>query len=141
MRTGVSSKIIVGTKITRTRGRGTRWRPRLSSYSATSRKCHAGRSACATGGWVGVLGGLIGLGGAEFRLPLLIGVFGFLAPQAVIMNKATSLIVVLTALPARPAAVPIDTLRSSRSGIGATPAASALVWRCPGASSKPWPRP
>jgi Sulfite exporter TauE/SafE len=47
---------------------------------------------------------------AEFRLPLLIGVFGFLALQAVIMNKAMSLIVVLTALPARLAAVPIDAL-------------------------------
>ena len=50
------------------------------------------------------------LGGAEFRLPLLIGVFGFLTLQAVIMNKAMSLIVVLTALPARLAAVPIDAL-------------------------------
>jgi hypothetical protein len=47
---------------------------------------------------------------AEFRLPLLIGVFGFLALQALIMNKAMSLIVVLTALPARLAAVPIDAL-------------------------------
>jgi hypothetical protein len=50
---------------------------------------------------VGVLGGLIGLGGAEFRLPLLIGAFGFVAVGAVIMNKAMSLVVVLTALPAR----------------------------------------
>lgn len=33
------------------------------------------------GASVGVLGGLSGLGGAEFRLPLLIGVFGFLAPS------------------------------------------------------------
>ena len=30
---------------------------------------------------------MIGLGGAEFRLPLLIGVFGFLALQAVILNR------------------------------------------------------
>jgi uncharacterized protein len=67
-------------------------------------------AAFAAGAGVGVLGGLIGLGGAEFRLPLLIGVFGFLALQAVIMNKAMSLIVVLTALPARLAAVPIDAL-------------------------------
>jgi uncharacterized membrane protein YfcA len=67
-------------------------------------------AAFAAGAGVGVLGGLIGLGGAEFRLPLLIGVFGFLALQAVIMNKAMSLVVVLTALPARLAAVPIDTL-------------------------------
>lgn len=56
------------------------------------------------------LGGLIGLGGAEFRLPLLIGVFGFLALQAVILNKAMSLIVVLTALPARLISVPYSDL-------------------------------
>jgi uncharacterized protein len=59
----------------------------------------------AAGALVGVLGGLIGLGGAEFRLPLLIGVFGFAALSAVILNKAMSLVVVLTALPARLAAV------------------------------------
>lgn len=33
--------------------------------------------AFATGGVIGMLGGLIGLGGAEFRLPLLVGLFGF----------------------------------------------------------------
>lgn len=55
----------------------------------------------AAGCGVGVLGGLIGLGGAEFRLPLLIALFGFAALQAVIVNKAMSLIVVLAALPAR----------------------------------------
>ncbi|MBG0831315.1 sulfite exporter TauE/SafE family protein [Planomonospora sp. ID67723] len=59
----------------------------------------------AAGAAVGVLGGVIGLGGAEFRLPLLIGVFGFAALSAVIVNKAMSLIVVLTALPARLGAV------------------------------------
>ena len=42
----------------------------------------------------------------EFRLPLLIGVFGFAALRAVILNKAMSLIVVLTALPARSFAIP-----------------------------------
>ena len=51
--------------------------------------------ALTAGGGVGLLGGLIGLGGAEFRLPLLIGLFGFAALQAVIMNKAMSLIVVV----------------------------------------------
>lgn len=60
----------------------------------------------AAGFAVGVLGGLIGLGGAEFRLPLLIGVFGFVALSAVILNKAMSLIVVLTALPVRLINVP-----------------------------------
>lgn len=58
------------------------------------------------GAGVGVLGGMIGLGGAEFRLPLLIGVFGLVALEAIIMNKAMSLIVVITALPARLLGVP-----------------------------------
>ncbi|KJY30718.1 sulfite exporter TauE/SafE family protein [Streptomyces katrae] len=58
------------------------------------------------GAAIGTLGGMIGLGGAEFRLPLLIGLFGFAALSAVILNKAMSLVVVLVALPARLAAVP-----------------------------------
>ena len=58
------------------------------------------------GAVIGALGGLIGLGGAEFRLPLLIGAFEFPALQAVILNKAMSLIVVASALPFRAAAVP-----------------------------------
>lgn len=36
----------------------------------------------AGGAVIGLLGGLIGLGGAEFRLPLLIAVFGFVAFSA-----------------------------------------------------------
>ena len=60
----------------------------------------------AGGAIIGELGGLIGLGGAEFRLPLLIGVFRFAAMQAVILNKAMSLVVVASALPFRAAAVP-----------------------------------
>jgi len=55
---------------------------------------------------IGALGGLIGLGGAEFRLPLLIGLFGFGALEAVILNKAMSLVVVATALPFRAFSVP-----------------------------------
>ena len=61
-----------------------------------------------SGALIGVLGGLIGLGGAEFRLPLLIGLFGFAALQAIILNKAMSLIVVITALPARMFAIPFS---------------------------------
>jgi hypothetical protein len=62
------------------------------------------------GAVIGALGGLIGLGGAEFRLPLLIGVFRFAALQAVILNKAMSLVVVASALPFRAAAVPFSAL-------------------------------
>lgn len=53
------------------------------------------------GAVIGALGGLIGLGGAEFRLPLLIGLFRFGALEAVILNKAMSLVVVASALPFR----------------------------------------
>jgi uncharacterized protein len=68
----------------------------------------ARRNPAAFGGGavIGALGGLIGLGGAEFRLPLLIGAFQFAALQAVILNKAMSLVVVASALPFRAAAVP-----------------------------------
>lgn len=58
------------------------------------------------GAAIGTIGGLIGLGGAEFRLPLLIGLFRFAALEAVILNKAMSLVVVATALPFRAGTVP-----------------------------------
>ncbi|CAN5241973.1 sulfite exporter TauE/SafE family protein [soil metagenome] len=60
------------------------------------------------GSVIGALGGLIGLGGAEFRLPLLIGLFRFAALEAIVLNKAMSLVVVATALPFRAHAVPFD---------------------------------
>lgn len=64
--------------------------------------------AFAAGAVIGTLGGLIGLGGAEFRLPLLIGLFRFAALEAVIINKAVSLVVVATALIFRTETVPVD---------------------------------
>jgi uncharacterized membrane protein YfcA len=60
----------------------------------------------AGGALIGLLGGLIGLGGAEFRLPLLLAVFGFIALEAVVLNKAMSLIVVVSAFVFRGSAVP-----------------------------------
>jgi len=63
-----------------------------------------------SGALIGTLGGLIGLGGAEFRLPLLIGPFGFAALEAVIVNKSISLIVVASALPFRMGTVPLHEL-------------------------------
>jgi uncharacterized membrane protein YfcA len=67
-------------------------------------------AAFISGAAVGTLGGLIGLGGAEFRLPLLIGLFRFAALEAVILNKALSLVVVASALPFRAGTVPFDTI-------------------------------
>lgn len=60
------------------------------------------------GAVVGSLGGLIGLGGAEFRLPLLISVYGFAAIQAVMLNKVMSLAVVSFALLFRTETVPFS---------------------------------
>jgi uncharacterized protein len=57
--------------------------------------------AFGAGAVIGTLGGLIGFGGAEFRLPLLISLFRFRGLEAVILNKATSLVVVAMALPFR----------------------------------------
>jgi uncharacterized protein len=47
---------------------------------------------------IGALGGLIGLGGAEFRLPVLAGPLGYPARQAVPINLAVSLATVTAAL-------------------------------------------
>ncbi|MFN3643446.1 MAG: sulfite exporter TauE/SafE family protein [Gemmobacter sp.] len=67
----------------------------------------SGYAAFLGGAVIGTLGGLIGLGGAEFRLPLLIGLFRFAALEAVILNKAMSLVVVASALPFRTGTVPV----------------------------------
>ncbi|MCR6628965.1 MAG: sulfite exporter TauE/SafE family protein [Magnetospirillum sp.] len=69
-------------------------------------------AAFAGGTVIGTLGGLIGLGGAEFRLPLLIGVFRFGALEAVIVNKAVSLVVVAGALIFRTSSISIGQVTS-----------------------------
>ena len=50
---------------------------------------------------IAVLGGLIGLGGAEFRLPVLMRVFQYQAKRAVPINLAISLVTVVSAAAAR----------------------------------------
>lgn len=82
----------------------------LRSRPSLNRSPREWVGAFVAGGLIGVLGGMIGLGGAEFRLPILISVFGFAALQAIIMNKAMSLVVVVTALPARLIGVPLAEL-------------------------------
>lgn len=69
-------------------------------------------AAFSGGAVIGTLGGLIGLGGAEFRLPLLIGVFRFAALEAVILNKALSLVVVASALIFRTRTISFDVVAS-----------------------------
>jgi uncharacterized membrane protein YfcA len=81
-------------------------------HRAPVHSTHATPLVFGAGAAIGGLGGMIGLGGAEFRLPLLISLFGFAALSAVILNKAMSLIVVLVALPARLIAVPASEVAS-----------------------------
>ena len=50
---------------------------------------------------IGALGGLIGLGGAEFRLPVLVGALGYAARQAIPLNLAISLVTLTVALGTR----------------------------------------
>jgi uncharacterized protein len=70
----------------------------------------AGATAPALSGWrrttialgcallIGGIGGLIGLGGGEFRLPILVGLIGFATRAAVPMNQILSLITLVMAL-------------------------------------------
>ncbi|PWC83166.1 permease [Azospirillum sp. TSH100] len=78
--------------------------PRAGAFALSRLRALA---AFACGAVIGTLGGLIGLGGAEFRLPLLIGAFRFAALDAVVLNKAMSLVVVAAALPFRAGSVPL----------------------------------
>jgi uncharacterized membrane protein YfcA len=47
---------------------------------------------------IAMLGGLIGLGGAEFRLPVLVGPLGYAPRQAVPLNLAVSLVTIAASL-------------------------------------------
>jgi hypothetical protein len=57
--------------------------------------------ALAWGGAIGTLGGLIGLGGAEFRLPVLLGLFALAAHAAVRLNLLMSLVTLAASALAR----------------------------------------
>lgn len=83
----------------------------MTSFTAETPRRILGASLA--GAAVGILGGLIGLGGAEFRLPILIGLFGFVALHAVILNKALSLVVVTSALFFRMGTVPAQAIAAS----------------------------
>lgn len=72
-------------------------------------------TAFSAGGVVALLAGLIGLGGAEFRLPLLKSLFAIETLRAVILNKATSLVVVFFALIFRSSEVSFELLFEHKS--------------------------
>jgi uncharacterized membrane protein YfcA len=57
---------------------------------------------------IALLGGLIGLGGAEFRLPVLAGPLGYAARVAVPLNLAVSLVTIVASLTFRSRALSIQ---------------------------------
>jgi uncharacterized membrane protein YfcA len=63
-----------------------------------------------TGLPVALLGGLIGLGGAEFRLPILTSLFGYAVRAAIPLNLAVSLVTLAASLPIRLRTTPLETL-------------------------------
>ena len=64
-------------------------------------------------GVIGMLGGVIGLGGAEFRLPVLVGLFQFSTLHAVVINLAVSLVTVCFSLVFRASAIPLAQVADS----------------------------
>lgn len=74
-------------------------RPRVPPRSRGPRR--APGAAALTGATVGVLGGLLGLGGAEFRLPVLVGYFRYSLRSAIALNLAASLLTVVVAAGSR----------------------------------------
>lgn len=81
------------------------------------------------GAAVGTAGGLIGLGGAEFRLPALVGVLRFSAREAVAVNLVSSFIVLAAAFPFRAASVPLAEI---------TPHLPAVLGMLVGSMSAAW---
>lgn len=82
---------------------------------------HALTLAFVTGIPVGLLAGLIGLGGGEFRLPLLVLLFGLVARAAVPLNLVISLLTLAGALAIRSATLsltPIVDLSPAVVGLG-----------------------
>lgn len=85
--------------------------------------------AFAIGAAVGGAGGLIGLGGAEFRLPALVGVLRFGPREAVAVNLVASFLVLATAFPFRAATVPLAAIGPHLPAVlGMLAGAMAAAW-------------
>ena len=76
---------------------------------------------------IGVLGSLIGLGGAEFRLPVLVGPLGYVARQAIPLNLAISLVTLAVSLAIRINALSAAPLAPLAPGIAAMIAGAVVA--------------
>jgi uncharacterized protein len=68
-----------------------------------------------TGGAIGILGGLIGLGGAEFRLSVLLTTFGYTTLPVVVVNLVISLVTVVSSFIFRLKTIGFDVIVSNLS--------------------------
>ncbi|MDR5710294.1 MAG: sulfite exporter TauE/SafE family protein [Armatimonadota bacterium] len=82
-------------------------------------RAHRPGLAFGVGFAVGVLGGLIGLGGAEFRLPALVTWFGYALRQAIPLNLAASLLTLTASLAARSRILSLEPVLPHASSVGA----------------------
>lgn len=76
---------------------------------------------------ISLLGGLMGLGGAEFRLPVLAGPLGYSAKQAVPLNLAVSLVTIIVALLIRGQTIPMAGLLPFRPVLAALIAGAMIT--------------
>lgn len=85
--------------------------------------------AAALGTVAGGAGGLIGLGGAEFRLPALVGVLRFSAREAMAVTLVAGFIVLAATSPFRAATVPWDQIAPHLpAGLGMLAGAMSAAW-------------
>ena len=85
--------------------------PAAQSASETDDQRRVRRSpafVAGSGALIGTLGGLIGLGGAEFRLPVLVGSLGYPPRRAVPLNLAISLVTIAASLAIRSRSLTLD---------------------------------
>ena len=76
---------------------------------------------------IAILGGLMGLGGAEFRLPVLVGPLGYRARQAIPLNLAVSLVTIVTALLIRSGTLTVSPLLPLLPVLGALVAGAVIA--------------
>ena len=84
-------------------------------------------AALSAGAAVGALGGLIGLGGAEFRLPVLVALFGYGLRRAISLNLATSLVTVAAAAATRVVVAPGTALFENLGVVAAVMALGGMI--------------
>lgn len=66
---------------------------------------------------IAILGGLIGLGGAEFRLPVLVGPLGYAPRRAVPLNLSVSIVTIAASLVIRSRSLDFDPVADLRTAI------------------------